>query len=228
MRLGDMLLNAKVVTELQLNAAIAEQQRWGGKLGQILVRMGALSEDLLVMALCRQLSLPRADLDAVLSVPEALRQRIDRATCERYRILPLAYIPEKRTMQLAMSDPFDVAALDDLTRMLGTRIEPFLAGDNALGNAVRRLYASASTTTSFADDDPMSLVDNAGNPRGAPRPPAPRAPPPPAARPAATPAPAAPADAAFAARVEEQARAVRAVADLLLAHGVIRPEELPR
>lgn len=256
MRLGDMLLQAKVISDLQLNAAIAEQQRWGGKLGQILVRMGALTEDLLVLALCRQLNLPRADLDALQFVPDALKQRIDRATCERYHIVPLAYVADRRAMQLAMSDPFDVAAVDDLTRMLGTRIEPFLVGDNALGAAIRRLYSATSTTMSMQENDPMALMDNAGNARvNRPAPPRTntRAPvtmppvtttiPPATIAPATTLPPAASAASAagaasaptsatgandYAARVDEQLRAVRAVAALLVEHGVIRPEDLPR
>lgn len=250
MRLGDMLLQAKVINELQLNAAIAEQQRWGGKLGQILVRMGALTEELLVLALCRQLNLPRADLDAVHAVPDALKERIDRMTCERYHILPLAYVAERRAMQLAMSDPFDVAAVDDLTRILGTRIEPFLVGDNALGNAIRRLYSAASTTASFSEGgEAMSLIDNAGNVR-ANRPAPPRAntgsttmppassainpavinPTPPAHSipPAMASAPTSVPATDLAARIDEQARAVRAVAALLVERGVIRPEDLPR
>lgn len=226
MRLGEMLLQAKVVTQLQLNAALAEQQRWGGKLGQILVRMGALTEDLLVLALCRQLSLPRADLDAVRAVPDALRQRIDRATCERYHILPLAYVAERRAMQLAMSDPFDVAAVDDLTRMLGTRIEPFIVGDNALANAIRRLYSATSTTALQDSADPMSLIDNSGNLRENRRPPAPS---PTQPSMSVTPTSASlPTQAdELAARVGEHARAVRAVAALLVERGVIRPEDLP-
>lgn len=237
MRLGDMLMQAKVINELQLNAAIAEQQRWGGKLGQILVRMGALTEDLLVLALCRQLNLPRADLDAVQAIPDALKQRVDRMTCERYHVLPLAYVAERRAMQLAMSDPFDVAAVDDLTRMLGTRIEPFLVGDNALGNAIRRLYSAASTTTSFAEGgDAMSLIDNSGNVRAnRPAPPRPNTattlPPTLSATipPASTvPPTSAPPGSDLAARIDEQVRAVRAVAALLVERGVIRPEELPR
>lgn len=220
MRIGDMLLAAKVVTELQLNAALSEQQRWGGKLGQILVRMGSLTEELLVLALCRQLSLPRADLDAIQTVPEALKERLDRATCERYHVLPMAYVAERRAIQLAMSDPFDVVAVDDLTRLLGTRIEPFLAGDTALAAALRRLY-SATSSGNFAHNagEPMSLMDNAGNARG-------RRAPPVAASPSAIPSE--PSSGSFAQRVDEQANAVRAVADLLVERGVVSRDDLPR
>ena len=227
MRIGDMLFNAKVITDLQLNAALTEQQRWGGKLGQILVRMGALTEDLLVSALCRQLDLPRADLDAIKEIPAALKERLDRSMCERYHVLPLAYVSERRALQLAMSDPFDVVATDDLTRRLGTRIEPFLAGDTAIATAIRRLY-SAMSSTSFAPSsaEEMPFIDNAGNARSA----APAAAPAATVQSVATPAveflPEA--SAQFAARVEEQVRAVRAVAALLVERGVIRHDELQR
>ena len=210
MRLGEMLLRAGVVTELQLNAAIAEQNRWGGKLGQILVRMGTLTEDLLVLALCRQLQLPKAELAQLTAVPDALKERLDRATCERYRIVPIAYVHERKAVQLAMSDPFDVVALDDLTRMLGTKIEPFLAGDNAIGDAVRRLYNAASPTSLAGNVERLDIIDNSGHMRGSATNPNMR-----------IAQPATPAQASFADRVDEQLRAVRAVADILAERGHI-------
>ena len=84
-RLGDLLIRAAVVNEAQLNAALAEQQKWGGRLGTILVRMGALSEDLLVKALSRQLNIPRAAIGAndPLTIPKAILARVERAVCER-------------------------------------------------------------------------------------------------------------------------------------------------
>src|SRR5690349_16110708 len=112
-RLGDLLVRANVITEAQLQHALAEQQRWGGRLGGILVRMGLLSEDLLVKALSKQLGIPRANLEAI-NVPPAFLQRIDRATCERYGVVPLQFVPERRTLLMAVSDPFNVVAMDDL------------------------------------------------------------------------------------------------------------------
>ena len=249
MRLGEMLMKAGVVTELQLHAAVAEQNRWGGKLGQILVRMGALSEELLVLALCRQLSLPKADLDVIKAVPDALKERLDQATCERYKVLPLAYVQERKAVQLAMSDPFDVVALDDLARRLGTRIEAFLAGDQALSAAIRRLYGSTSMSTSMSGAvsslGSMDFVDNSGNSLAAFKPPpadvramAPSAPQldppadlradprgqrtmPPLPAPPPTPAPQQMGLASLPARIDEQSRAVRAVAELLAERGFI-------
>src|SRR5205814_1491396 len=61
-RIGDLLVKAGVITELQLKAALSEQQQWGGKLGDILVRMEFLTEEVLVRALSKQTGIARADL----------------------------------------------------------------------------------------------------------------------------------------------------------------------
>src|SRR5438477_557874 len=61
-KIGDLLVKAGVITELQLKAALAEQGQWGGKLGDILVRMEFLTEEVLVRALSKQTGIPRADL----------------------------------------------------------------------------------------------------------------------------------------------------------------------
>src|SRR2546423_9931184 len=63
-RIGDLLVKAGVITELQLKAALSEQQQWGGKLGDILVRMEFITEEALVRALSKQTGIARADLTA--------------------------------------------------------------------------------------------------------------------------------------------------------------------
>lgn len=215
-----MLIKAAVINELQLNAAVAEQQRWGGRLGQILVRMGALSEDILVLALCRQLALPKAELSTLTSVPDVLKERLSQEICERYHVLPLAYVQERRAVQLAMSDPFDVVALDDLTRLLGTKIEAFLAGDQALQAAIRRLYSHAGASSLSSSMD-LEFVDNAGNKRPDGTGEFATVPPSSAANFLAPPAPTSPPQPQIQARIDEQANAVRAVADLLAERGYI-------
>ena len=157
-RLGDLLLSAGVVTDLQLQTALAEQQRWGGRLGTILVRMGALSEDLLVKALSKQLGIPRADLSSI-SVPESIRARLDNETCERLGIIPIRYIQERRALVTAVSDPFNVVILDDLSRRVGLRIEPVLAGETQIHQAIQRLFGD----TLKASTGSLRMTDNLGN-----------------------------------------------------------------
>lgn len=251
-RLGDLLVRAGVIGEPQLNAALAEQKKWGGRLGTILVRMGALSEDLLVKALSKQLGIPRANLDAA-SVPTAILERLDRAICEKYNVVPLSYVQDRRALMMGVSDPFHVVAMDDLSRRVGLRIEPYLAGETAIAQAIARIYGgmtSLEQATSL-EDEPLRLVGNDGQslqrhprpatngPSGPPglAPLAARTTPPMATTglPRTTPPTAAgtqpPMDAG-AATLEEldrlamrQAKALRAVLELLIEKGVLSREE---
>ena len=75
-RIGDLLVKAGVITDLQLKAALAEQSQWGGKLGDILVRMEFITEEVLVRALAKQTGIVRADLSG-----EPDRQAIARMDC---------------------------------------------------------------------------------------------------------------------------------------------------
>jgi hypothetical protein len=162
-RLGDLLIRAGVVNEAQLNTALGEQKQWGGRLGTILVRMGALSEDLLVKALSRQLNLPRAALgptDAIV-VPDGVLARIDRATCERLLVVPVGYVQERRTVQVAVADPFNVVAIDDLSRRLGVRVETLLAGETQIMQAIVRLYSGASQVGQQQTEN-IGFIDNSG------------------------------------------------------------------
>jgi hypothetical protein len=163
-RLGDLLVRAGVITDVQLNAALAEQKKWGGRLGTILVRMGALSEDLLVKALSKQLGIPRANLDAA-SVPPQLLERIDRATCEKYNVVPLSYVADRRALMMGVSDPFHVVAMDDLSRRVGLRIEPYLAGETAITQAIARMFGGVTKLdhASTIDEDPAKFVGNDGH-----------------------------------------------------------------
>ncbi len=233
-RLGDLLIKAGVVSDAQLNAALNEQRQWGGRLGAILVRMGALSEDLLVKALSRQLNIPRALIgptDAIV-VPSQILDRIDRATCEKGLLLPVQLVPERRVLQVAVADPFNVVALDDLTRRVGMRIEPLIAGETQLLQAIGRVFGGAGGLDGDvgAPDAAFGFVSNSGaamvqpftspgRPTPAPLPPV-AAPPPPRAS--------APPQAGDDLRVlaEQQLRAVRALVELLVDRGVVTRAEL--
>lgn len=162
-RLGDLLIRAGVVNEAQLNTALAEQKQWGGRLGTILVRMGALSEDLLVKALSRQLGLPRAALGPTdpIMVPDGVLARIDRATCERLLVVPVGYVQERRTVQMAIADPFNVVAIDDLSRRLGVRVETLLAGETQIMQAISRIYAGAPQVSQQQTEN-IGFMDNSG------------------------------------------------------------------
>src|SRR5438309_9388828 len=99
-RIGDLLVKAGVITDLQLKAALAEQSQWGGKLGDILVRMEFITEEVLVRALSKQTGIARADLNG-----EPERQAISRTpaeTAEEFNMVPLGVANAGRVRMVAL------------------------------------------------------------------------------------------------------------------------------
>jgi hypothetical protein len=139
-KLGELLVRANVLQEPQLQAALAEQQRWGGKLGEILIRMGLLSEDLLAKALSRQLGLPIANLDAIDALPPAARRKIPPQTVRDMGVLPLQLKDDGRTLLVAMTDPLNLQIQDDLRALTRCRIQVQIASRSALKRAFGRFY----------------------------------------------------------------------------------------
>jgi hypothetical protein len=171
-KIGDLLVKAGVITDLQLKAALAEQSQWGGKLGDILVRMEFLTEEILVRALSKQTGIPRADLTG-----EGDRQAlaaIPPEVAEEFGVVPLHFKEEGRALLVAMSDPLNLSVTDHLRSLTqGARIDAQLAGASAIRNAISRWYRGEEL---FADEESaMKIVNNSGNsvvtldPRKAPR-----------------------------------------------------------
>src|SRR5258708_4391987 len=111
-KIGDLLVKAGVITELQLKAALAEQSQWGGKLGDILVRMEFLTEEILVRALSKQTGIPRADLGGEGS-REALAL-VPAEVAEEFGVVPVALKEEGRALVVAMSGPLNISVSDHL------------------------------------------------------------------------------------------------------------------
>src|SRR5262249_24891744 len=103
-KLGELLVRAGGLDEFKLKAALAEQQRWGGRLGKILVEMNFVSEDLLVKALSKQLGIPRAKLETA-NVPNDVLAKIDPSFAANNAICPERYFADKKTLVVAMADP---------------------------------------------------------------------------------------------------------------------------
>ena len=162
-KIGDLLVKAGVITELQLKAALAEQQQWGGKLGDILVRMEFLTEEVLVRALSKQTGIARADLTGegdkgALSVVPA-------DTAEEFGLVPVGLKDQGRTLLVAMSDPLNISATDHLVSLTGGRkIETQLAGASAIRHAISRWYRGEELLAGDTEQSGrMRIINNAGN-----------------------------------------------------------------
>jgi hypothetical protein len=139
-KLGELLVKAKVLQETQLKAALAEQQKWGGKLGEILVRMNFLTEDLLVKALSKQLALPVVNLDAIQGVPPHVKTKVTAVMCRDLSLVPLQLRDEGKTLVVAISDPLNLDLTDTLRAATGCKIVTQLAGRSQIQRAFSRFY----------------------------------------------------------------------------------------
>ena len=136
-RLGELLTEAKLIDERQLAKAIEEQRRSGSMLGAVLVRLGFLKEPDLLDLLHQQLHLPIVDLD--LTAPdESALAKFDENQARKYLAIPLEV--GKKSLKVAMADPLNVAALEDLRFHAGMFIQPVLASPSQILAAIERYY----------------------------------------------------------------------------------------
>ena len=154
-RLGDLLVKAKVINESQLKAALVEQQKWGGKLGELLVRMNFLTEDMLVKALSKQMSLPSVALETIQSIPPHVKSKIPSDVARDLVVLPLQLRDEGKTLVVAMAEPQNLKHLDTLRSVSRLRILPQLAGRPF--EAVSLSLTSLQTGSPFAPSPPPDL-----------------------------------------------------------------------
>ena len=163
-RLGEILRDAGVVTEIQLDAALQEQRKWGGKLGRTLVEMGFVDEDSMTLALSRQLNLPLLNLDKA-TLPQDVVQWLRVDLAERYGVFPLGGDKKSRSLQVATSDPTNVEALQELAFSTGLKISLTVASASGIDRAIRRYYYGESTKASAtATPQSMGLSENTFDP----------------------------------------------------------------
>src|SRR5262245_2412545 len=137
-RLGDLLIEAKVITPQDLTDAIAGQRRTGQLLGATLLRMGVVTEEVLMRQLQQQLGLPLLDL-AEVTVDEQALTLVREELARKYVALPIE-VEGRSSLTVAMADPLNVAALEDLRFQSGMFIKPVLAFPTAILEAIERYY----------------------------------------------------------------------------------------
>jgi hypothetical protein len=145
LKLGQILLSKELISPEQLAAALGEQERWGSRLGMTLVRMGFVEEEALIRVLAGQLRLPVARIRGK-SVNSDVLELVQVELAEKYRCLPL-FVREEggaKTLFLAMEDPSDLEALDDLCFRIGEKLRPVLVAPTDLEDALQRHYHGAT------------------------------------------------------------------------------------
>jgi len=139
-RLGDLFVREKVITNEQLDQALKAQKNDGGRLGSVLVKLGFLSDEDVTNFLSRQYGVPAINL-AYFEIDATVVKLIPYETAKRYQILPLSRVGSSLT--IAMVDPTNVFAMDDIKFMTGFNIEPVVASESSIMAGIEKAYGSA-------------------------------------------------------------------------------------
>ncbi|HEV7552167.1 MAG TPA: type IV-A pilus assembly ATPase PilB [Candidatus Angelobacter sp.] len=158
-RLGDLLVKEKIITPDQLDKALKTQRETGpnSRLGSTLVHLGFVSDEEVTNFLSRQYGVPAINLQ-YFEIDASVVKLIPEETAKRYQILPLSRVGASLT--IAMVDPTNVFAMDDIKFMTGFNIEPVVASESAIMDAIDKAYGG-SQQESNVDELLASMGDEA-------------------------------------------------------------------
>ena len=149
-KLGTLLINAGLINEQQLEDALNEQQESGEKLGNILVDKEYISQQKLIEFLAKQFKVQSIDLNDVVVDPGLLKT-VPPKTASKYNVFPVRR--EGRNLYLAMSNPADVFAIEDIKFTTNLNIVPLVASDRVIKNYIEKYYESQEILDEVVDDD---------------------------------------------------------------------------
>ena len=137
--LGDLLVTEELITRQQLHAAMSHQRVNGGELGGALVQLGFVRDDDITALLSRTFRVPSINLSRF-EIDDGVIELIPPATARKYQVVPLGR--SGATLTVAMTDPTNMFAMDDIKFMTGYNVEPVVASDVAVAGAIQKYYAN--------------------------------------------------------------------------------------
>ncbi|MBU0881668.1 MAG: Flp pilus assembly complex ATPase component TadA [Candidatus Omnitrophica bacterium] len=139
-KLIDILINGKLITREQLAAALDIQKNIGGSLGKILIWQGYVSQKDIVIAMSQQLNIPPINLSHY-QIDKSLIDLIPEKVVKQYLIMPISRIGKMLT--IAMVDPLNIFAIDDIKTLTNYQIQPIIASENDIKEAINDYYGAA-------------------------------------------------------------------------------------
>ncbi len=144
-KLGEMLLDAGLIDEMQLNSALAYQKEWGGRIGTILIRKGYVKESAMIAIIEKQMGVSCMPLESFAKPSEEVFRLVKEDVARKFGIFPVGF--DGRILVVATADPTDLKVLDDLGFQLNVRVKPVLAIESDILTAIDHFY------------DPLSSAD---------------------------------------------------------------------
>ena len=136
-KIGDLLKEAGLIDDFQLQSALSHQRNWGGKLGAIFLELEFVREEDLARVIAEKLRIPYINLFEP-AIPEAVFKLIKPDIAKKYQVMPAK--KEAGMLFLAMSDPLDIEAIDAIRFATGLNIKPSLAMASEIRDAIRQYY----------------------------------------------------------------------------------------
>jgi len=178
-RIGELLVKARVIDELQLRSALARHDQWGGRLSRVVTDMGLAREETVLAAIAQATGTQRMTLGNLTRDAGALA-KVDVTLAEQKGIFPVALKDNGKTLVLAMADPTDLNTVDQVAARARARVLVVIASDREIEHAILRHYrgqepVAMSTrytgeqqrrpeaTSAGGEDDEFKVVDMSGN-----------------------------------------------------------------
>jgi type IV pilus assembly protein PilB len=136
-KLGELLKEAGLIDDFQLESALSHQRNWGGKLGVILVELEFVKEEDVAKVIAEKLKTPYADLFNP-EIPKPIIQLLKADIAKKYSVIPVR--KEGQDVLIAMADPLDIQVLDELRFITGLKIKPALSLQSEIQLAIRKYY----------------------------------------------------------------------------------------
>lgn len=139
-RIGDLLIEHKKITNLQLQSALEIQRNTGRRIGEILIEEGLVTEDDIMSTLEQQLGIERVDL-SMLVVDKEVTKLLNESICKRHIVFPFGINHKENKIKIAFADPLNIFAIDDINFTTGLDIEAYIARKENIETTVERYYS---------------------------------------------------------------------------------------
>jgi type IV pilus assembly protein PilB len=162
-KLGEILVRENLISPQHLREALDYQREHGGRLGFNLVKLGLISDDMITAVLSRQYGIPSVNLD-LFNIDPSVISLIPQEVAQKHSVLPLSRVGA--TLTLAMVDPTNVFAMDDVKFMTGLNVEPVVVAEGSVQQAIAKYYGSSreiELATVAAEELPTNGSKKNGN-----------------------------------------------------------------
>jgi len=146
-RLGDLLVEAGVLTKGELEFALRKQRDYGGKLHEIIIELGYATEEIIMQFFGKRLGIDYIELESITRLEDEVKKKIPELICRKYCILPISIDKKNKdnnneveALNIATDDPLNVKLMDELHILTGCEIKTFIAPTAKIRDAIIRLY----------------------------------------------------------------------------------------